>query len=411
MFLTTHAAGMLALAARRWWIYRVQPESVQGSDLHMMRWCLENDTRAYAFFSVSFGCADDASFAMAMADIRADLIQALKDPRSSFRRGLALDQQRYIWREDLDIDGLLEICDDDASFFRVDDDDKREIVIRLHTGRRRLGYLFDHTVWDGIRVVNECLVPAIRSRPFDSKWLAEDSYTPLLSEAVMVYTGYRTGLRAIRHRPLPTFDDRYAQHVVQHVWQTSDVKALKNRLDVGFSAAIVAMYGRQVLEWLPSHRRKLRLGIIIGFDNPRFRNNYSIIPVDLRRDQDLDTAVRSVAKQLRRRRLEVMGLYHLVNAVEIETLFKSHMVDVLFSPAFFDRGEGWSARVDDMSFYNVPCSTPLYAFACSIGDSITISTTNNCPEVDMRQLTDAAVGVYHYASDRVLYDVRTQRVD
>jgi hypothetical protein len=408
MLLTAHTAGMILLAARRQWINRIRPESVQGSDRHMMRWCIDNHKRAYAFFSVSFGFEDDDSFARAIETIRADLTEALADPRASFRRGISLEQEHYIWRDDLVIDDLVEVVDSDEQFFRIDDDRQREMVIRLHTGRRRLGYLFDHTVWDGIRVVNECLVPAIRCKPFDSKWLAEDTYTPGLSELLMIYTGYRTGIRALTHRPLPLLEDDHAQHVVQHIWNTADVKALKNRLKVSFSAAIVAMYGKQVLDWLPEDRSCLRLGIIIGFKNDRFRNNYSIISVDVMRNQDLEQTTRSVGKQLKQRRLEVVGLYQLGNLLEVETFFKSHLVDVLFSPAFFERGEGLSQRVDDMSFYNVPCSTPLYSFACSIGDTITISTTNNCPLIDMKKLTRDAVGVFHYAPSGSLCDVSDQ---
>lgn len=408
MLLTAHTAGMLFLAARRQWINRVRPESVQGSDLHMMRWCIENNKRAYAFFSVSFGFEEDAGFERAIEIIRGDLAEALNDPRSSFRRGISLEKARYIWRDDLVLDDLVEIADNDEQFFRVDDDRKREMVIRFHTGRRRLGYLFDHTVWDGIRVVNECLVPAIRCKPFDSKWLAEDHYTPGLSELVMIYTGYRTGIRALTHQPLPLLSDDHEQHVVQHIWATADVKALKNRLKVSFSTAVVAMFGKQVLSWLPEDRSRVRLGIIIGFKNDRFRNNYSIIPVDVRRDHELEQSVHSVGKQLQRRKLEVLGLYHLVNALEVETFFKSHLVDVLFSPAFFERGDGLSQRVDDMSFYNVPCSTPLYAFACSIGDTITISTTNNCPLIDMKKLTEDAAGVFHYAPSGSLREVTAQ---
>lgn len=405
MFLTAHAAGMLFLAARRQWIHRLRPDSVQGSDLHMMRWCIDNQTRAYGFFSLSFGCDDDAAFQRVMDTMVADITQRLTDPRSHYRRGMDLDAQRYVWRSGLTIDDLVEVTDDDDRFFRIDDGAKREMVIRFHTGRRLLGFLFDHTVWDGIRVVNECVVPALECKPFDSKWLVEDNYTPGLSEAIMVYTGYRTGLRALTYRPLPTFDDGHKQHVVQHIWSVDEVKALKNELKVPFSAAIVAMYGRAVLSWLPDSRKRVRMGIIIGFKSQRFRNNYSIIAVDVFRKHDVRQSIRDVAGQLKRRKVEVMGLYHLVNTVEVETFFKSHLVDVLFSPAFFDRDAGLSLEVDDMRFYNVPCSTPMYSFACSIDDRISICTTLNCPDVDFDKMKEAAVSVFHYAPSGSLVDV------
>lgn len=404
MLLSSHAAAMVFLAARRQWIHRLRPETVQGSDLHMMRWCIAEQTRAYAFFSISLGCADDAAFEARRDEVLAGLTAALEDPRCSLRRGMDLARRRYTWRDDLTLDTLVEHCADDASFYRVDDDDKRELVIRFHSQRRILGYLFDHTCWDGIRIVNECVVPAIRCKPFSSKWLVADQYRPVLSEALMIYTGYRAGLRALTHRALPTLDDAHQQRVIKHTWATDEVKSLKNRLGVSFSAAIVALYGREVLRWLPETRERVRMGVIIGFESARFRNNYSIISVDIRRHGSVDVAVQDVADQLRRRKVEVMGLYHLVNTIEVETLFKRQLVDVLFSPAFFDRGEGVSVDVDDMSFYNVPCSTPLYAFACSIDAEIRICTTVNCPEVAMERALDGADRRFVYTADKVLVE-------
>ena len=55
-----------------------------------------------------------------------------------------------------------------------------------------------------------------------------------------------------------------------------------------------------------------------------------------------------------------------------------------------------------MSLYNSPCSTPLYAFSCSTGDTITISTTWNTPEVDPRYFSRDAVSTFQQTSPGVL---------
>lgn len=404
MFLSAHAAGAAFLAARRQWIHRIRPDSVQGSDLHMMRYCIAAQTRAYGFFSIGFSSTDDADFDAIIETITADLTAALADPRASLRRGMDLEQRCYNWRSDLTIDGLVETVDDDADFYRIDDDAKREIVFRFHRGRRVLGCIFDHTCWDGIRVVNECVVPAIRCQPFSSKWLLKDQYTPGVSEALMIYTGYRNGWRALTHRGLPTYDDGTRQKVVQHVWSKAEVKRQKNALGTGFNAMMVALFGVKLFDCLPASRTKIRFGLVVGFDNPRFRNNYSMVAIEVYREHGLQRSVRSISKQIRRRRAEVMGLYHLVNTVEVETLFKTQLLDVLFSPTFFDRDEGLSLRVSDMHFFNVPCSTPVYAFTCSIDDRISMCTTINCPEIDLAHFSGDAVRMYGNSPGNVLVD-------
>ncbi len=404
-FVGAHTLSILALAARRTWVHHVRPDTIQGSDLFMLRWARRNGVRAYASFAVSFGSRDDAAFEDAVRQIRANLAAQLSDPRTSWRRGVDLDRKRWVWREDLDLDRLVDEVDTDEAFFEVGDAEQRDIVVRLHRGRRLLGVLFDHTVWDGIRVVNECLAPTITARPFSSKWLLRDRYRPLLDELAVLYTAWRTAGRAVTYKPLPRFENGEGQQVVKHIWNTSDIKALKDRLRVPFSAAIVALYGKKLLEWLPESRQMVRIGVIVGFQSPRFRNNYSMVAVDVRRADDLDATVRAVQSQMRRRRLEVVGLYNLANTFEVESFFKGRVVDALFSPAFFDPDEGLSREVVDMSFFNVPSSTPLYSFACSIGDRITLCTTNNCPDIDLDRMAEDSDGVFHFDDNGALTGV------
>lgn len=391
-----HTLAGAALAARRYWVHHVAPDTIQGSDRFMLRWAQRHGVRSYGAFAVSFGSTSDAEFAEAVATIRASLAEQLADPRSAWRRGVDVEAGTWAWRDDLDLDTLVDEVDTDEAFFAIGDPAQRDIVVRLHRGRHLLGVLFDHTVWDGIRVVNECLAPTISAHPFSSKWLLKDTYRPVLDEAAVLYTGWSLAGRALTYRPLPHFEGGEGQQVVKHLWHTADIKADKDRIGVPFSAAIVARYGRTVLDWLPAERRRVRIGIIVGFQSDRFRNNYSMLAVDVRRGDDLKTAAKRVHAQMKRRQLEVVGLYNLANSFDVESFFKGRIIDVLFSPAFFDPHEGLSQQVVDMSFFNVPSSTPLYAFACSIGDRITVCTTNNCPDVDAHRLAAGAAEVFRY---------------
>lgn len=400
--LTTHALAMAGLAARRAWLHHVDTTSLQGSDRHMLRWCLDEDRRAYAMFHISFGCRDQAAWDAVQAQILADIAADLRDPRSPFKRDVDHATARFTWRDGLELDGLVEVVDDDDAFFHVGDATRRPLVIRLHRRRWVLGVLFDHTCWDGVRIVNEVVTRCIRCRAFDTKWLAPARYTPVLDEALQIYTAYVMGYRWMRHDPMATYREDEAQHVVRHHLRTADVKATKTRLGVPFSAAIVGLYAERVLRWTLTKRDRIRFGVIVGCVSDRFRNNYSIMTIDVHRAHGVDGMIRDVARQMKRRRVEVLPLFNLIGSLEIETLFKAQMIDVLFSPAFFDRGEGISLSVDDMSFFNVPSSVPLYSFACSIDDLITISSTLNTPEISLDRMLaeDDAREVYRYDARR-----------
>ncbi len=389
LFVLAHLAAIAFLMARRAWIYWVRPKSLQGSDRFMLRYIQKSGRRSYGYITVSFGTSDLSTFRARIAELRRNLAALLEDPRSAWRRGVDPEREAWVWRHELTVDTLVDDVADDEAFYALSDPARREMVVRVHEGRQRIGMLFDHTCWDGIGMLDECLAPLAEAKPFPRRWLVRARYLPLLTELMVVYTFYRNTLRGLTYRPIPPYPRGHPQTVVRHRWATSEVKALKNRLEVSFSAALVALYGATLLRWLP-HRPHVRIGVVVGFVNPRHRNNYSMLAVDVHRHHDLDTSVRHVARQMKRRRIEVLGLYHLVNTVAVERSFKANVVDALFSPAFFEPDEGLSVHVSDVAFINVPTSSPLYTFACGIGEDVTLCTTCNSPAVDRAALTDGA---------------------
>ena len=139
-------------------------------------------------------------------------------------------------------------------------------------------------------------------------------------------------------------------------------------------------------------------------EGERFRNNYSILTIDVRRHTDPVELAKAVERQMKRRRIEVLPIFHLISLLEIQTLFKANMVDCLFSPAVFERQEGASLYVEDFHFFNIRSTLPLYTFACTVDDTIMISTTWNAPEVDLERLQTDACDVHKIDDRKVLVD-------
>ena len=389
-----------ALAARRLWLMVWDRESVQGSDLHMLKWCRSEGTRAWGWFHLTFD--EREAFSKIRAAIKRNMAASLTEPRSDFRRGVDLDRRRFVFHEHYALEDILEETRDDADFLRMGDPRKRELVYRLHTEAGMLGILFDHTVWDGVRIVNETLCPAIEARPFDERWLVKDRYYPVLSELLIVYASVVMGWRWSRHRPLQTLPEERDQRVVRHKITTSEVKALKNAASCKFGAALLAMWSVQLFDALTDARDWLRFGVLIGMDSPRFRNNYSILTIDVRRRSDAIEIAREIDSQMQWRRIEVLPIFHLISLLEIQTLFKANMVDCLFSPAVFERQDGPSLHVDDFHFFNIRSTLPLYTFACTVDETVMISTTWNAPEVSLERLQRDACDVHRIDDGKVL---------
>ena len=391
---------VLYLMWARFYVMVLSPESIQGSDLHMFKWCEEEDTRAWAGFHLTLD--GGMPYDEVKATVAANIARDMESPTSTYRRGCDLEARRYVFYDHYTPDDVMESTDKDTAFFRLSDDRNRELVYRFHDERHLVGALFDHTVWDGIRMFNETLTPAINSTPFDSRWLLDERYLPLLAELMMLYTGAQMGVRWLTHRPMPLLEDEQDQHVLRHKFPLEHIKAVKNRAGCKFTSALLAVWASRLFEAVGPQRDAIRFGLIVGMNNPRFRNNYSIITVDVPRCDTPEQMCTIIERQVRRRSIEVMPLYHLMSFVELQTFFKKTMVDALFSPAVFERGTGPSKHVEDLFFYIIPTSMPLYSFACSLGDEVTISTTYNCPEISLEQLSSDATALFRVNDDKVI---------
>lgn len=399
-------APMLYLAWCRLYVMVLARDSIQGSDLHMLKWCVDEDTRAWGGFHLTLdgGMPYEEVKRVVTENITADM----EKPDSTYRRGCDLDARRYVFYDDYTIDDVVEVVDTDARFFRLSDDRKRELVYRFHDKRQLMGALFDHTIWDGIRMFNETLTPAISSKPFDSRWLVTPRYIPVFNEAMMLYAMAQMGRRYLNHKPMPRLENNLDQHVMRHRFMIQDIKAVKSQAGTKFTSTLLAMWAARLFQAVHTSRQTIRFGLIVGMNNPRFRNNYSIITVDVPRTDDLAEMSRIIERQVKRRSVEVLPLYDLISLVEIQTMFKQRMVDCLFSPAVFERAEGPSKHVADLFFYIVPTSMPMYSFACSLDDVVTISTTWNCPEIDLEELSQDATALYKVGEDNVIMPLRDE---
>lgn len=389
------------LAFRRFWVLKARPESIQGSDLHMLKYCVKEQTRAWC--GVQFTFYDDADFAEVERKIRANIADHFEAAGSTYRLGLDIANRRYFTKADLRPDDIIDLVHSDEAFFATTDDERfRELVFRVYPEKRLVGLIFDHTCWDGLRLVNEIIVPMIQSRPFASRWLLVDRYIPVLAELLQIYTICITVYRWLVHRPMKTYEKEADQKVVTHRFDLAIVKASKKRNNVKFTSALLGIWMHRLFQCVRPGCDTIRVGIIIGMQNPRFRNNYSIVSVDVHREEDPDRMVRDIERQMGLRQIEVLPLYHLISSIEAQTLFKKRAIDYLFSPGFFHSHKGVSKMICDMRFITIPIGMPLYSFACSIDDVITVSTTLNSPEVSLDCFAREASARFDFEDERWL---------
>ena len=393
------SAIMLFFASCRLWVMHIAKQSIQGSDLHMLKWCVQEQTRAWAGFHITF--TDDAPYQDIKEEMIRNITHDLKSPQSNYRRGMDLAEQQYVFYKHYSIEDIICQTVHDKEFFKLSDQNNKELVYKFHDGRQLVGALFDHTVWDGIRMFNETLSPAIKSKPFESRWLLGDRYIPIFSECFMLYALSVMGIRWFSHTPLTKLADQSEQKLLRHSFKKQKITALKQRSQTKFTAALLATWANRLFHSAALSRNKLRFGLVVGMNNPRFRNNYSLMIIDVHR-QNIEAQAQEIQKQMRSRAIEVMPTYHLLSLVEMQSALKKTMVDCLFSPGIFEPDTGPSQYAKELFLYIVPTSMPIYSFACSLGEQITISTTWNSPEIDLDHLSSDAAALYTQGESEVL---------
>lgn len=393
LYIILYSIGTLLLyfAWARLWVMHIASKKVQGSDLHMLKWCLQKRSRAWAGFHITLH--KDAPYSELKQEMINNIDQDMKSADSSYRRGMDLNKQCFVFYGEYEVSDILLHTEQDTDFFQLSDEKNKELVYKFHDKRELIGALFDHTVWDGIRMFNETLAPAIKSKPFESRWLLGDRYFPIFSELLMIYTLIIMTARWLMHKPLPLLEQESQQKLLRHRLSKREVTKLKNRTQSKFTAALLATWAHRLFESLDEDRTILRFGLVIGMNNPRFRNNYSLMIIDIHR-QDLEEQVSAIQNQMRKRAIEVMPIYHLLSLVEMQSTLKKTMVDCLFSPGIFEPDDGPSKFAKDLFLYIVPTSMPIYSFACSLGDEITISTTWNSSAISIEQLSSDADALY-----------------
>jgi len=364
---------------KRLWVYQFDRHGIYGSDWHMLRYFLSTGKKSYIFvdYEIQSTLSWDDIHRIVLPKLEA-LLQQAQSPLSV---SLDLQKRRLVFKDTPQLDDVLEYHDQFNAFYKIGDYHQRDCVIRFFPSQRRVGILFDHTVFDGILLSQQICQPILDFRPFSKGMLQEDRYFPLLSETLQYYTLMKLAISQCRVKSLPRRIDQ-PQSVVHHNWEFDQVKNIKSTFRCTFPDALLAYYIDHVFKCLDIQYSSLRVGIVVGFKNPRFRNNYSVCRVNISRATDISDYVSQIVDQVKKNQHEVLPLYQVFSIHDLQSRFKSGLIDCLFSPLFFFPKKGLSQHMQQTRFFNVPSGCPLYVFANAFGDRVYCSTTINTTALD-----------------------------
>ncbi len=364
---------------KRFWIYRVKPEGIFGSDWHMLRYYLSSGKKSYIF--VDYEIQPSLSWQDIESFVTAKLMALLRLNQSPFSITIDANQRRLKHRHVSNLSEIVEYHKKSSTFYQVTDAQLRDCVIRFYPEGHRVGVLFDHTLFDGILLSQEIGQPLLEYRAFSKGLLLQDKYWPIFSEVCQLYSLMRLAVSQYASEALP-IRSKQSQSVVHHNWDFSKVKTIKAKHDCSFSDALLAFYVEYLFRHLESAHNTLRVGIVVGFKNPRFRNNYSVCRVRINRSSSVSDYLEQIKREVKKNQHEVLPLYQVFSVHDLQSRFKSGLIDCLFSPLFFFPKKGLSLHMRQTRFFNVPTGCPLYVFANAFGDRVYCSTTINTTAID-----------------------------
>ena len=383
-------------AIKRFWIHFINRQGVFGSDLHMLRYFLQSNKKPYIF--VDYKIDDSLPWEDVILHLKTTLDTLLAKENSPL--GVSIDVDKRCWRyqQPGQMDSILEYHTNASDYHSTLDKLSRDYVFRVYSAGRRIGLLFDHTVFDGILLSQQVVQPILGFRPFSNKMFMKDRYFPIISETIQFYALSKLAYHRIRSKPLPPLIQQ-SHSVVHHSWDMAVVKQIKRDNRCSLIDAMLAAYIEHVFQHLDQSYQTIRTGVVIGFENPRFRNNYSVCRVNLNRACTTQDYVQQIQKQYKKNQREVLPLYQIFSTHDLQTRFKSGLIDCLFSPLLFFPKDRLSYHLEQTRFFNVPCGTPLYVFANAFGNRLHCSTTIGTSALDQVGFAGDDGDVFHFTND------------
>jgi hypothetical protein len=255
--------------------------------------------------------------------------------------------------------------------------------------------IWDHASFDGTRFYNEVLAPLFSLSSYQApKFFSQ--YTPCLTEYRIAKLLWQQKSYT-KHQPIHTFSDYKDQYCSFIRIDSILLKKLKNKYQTTLSEVILALYCYQIFRLLKVEKQTLKIGLLIACEHERFRNNYSIATLSIKRATKFEHIIKQVKAQ-QPQPGAIQGMYQLLTFSKTQTFIKENVLDCLISPFFFKSKVAFSKQIKDFEFMNIPTSLPIYSLYISYKNSLNISTTVNSPDIDQQKLQQLSDEIISFSS-------------
>lgn len=305
------------------------------------------------------------------------------EPQSPLKVYFDKDTKRYQYHQNLSLAMIFEECEDRSQCNKLYLADHLSLVIRTAPKQGWISFIWDHACFDGGRLYNEVLSPLLALKAYlPPKQLRY--YFPFYTEYHMIrlILQYRP---ALNYKPYTTFQNYEEQYICFFKFNNTLIKKLKNKYQATMADIILSLYCWHLFQLSKDTKKQLNIGLLIACDNPRFRNNYTLVIISIQRS----TLFKDIIKQAiaQKANLAAMqAMYNMLTLAATQNFIKNNILDMLLSPFFFQSKLSFSKQIDSFEFMNIPTSSPIYSLYISYKNEVHISATINTPDLNPHKL-------------------------
>jgi len=255
----------------------------------------------------------------------------------------------------------------------------RSFVVYIDKKNKKFTYLWDHTVFDGMRFYHTLTLinPELYKR-YD-KYV---SYVPILSEICLLNTLIKKLIWPLKS--YISFTNLDNNPDINNISAMSKIRKVKNRVTgVKTISVIIGVYLKHIFNSLLTHKEYISVALLYGFIDSRFKNNTSAIFLKVKNDT-LEHIILYVDTIIKKSLIDVSSVAYFKNYfgfIKLEDKYKKSKIDVFFTQ-FYTVEEFQSNHLYLTGGSERP-SIPFFCHCYTSNKLINYCTAYNTKEIDI----------------------------
>ena len=316
---------------KRIYVNDIIKNKIYGSDKHMSKFLINHASGVY-----NFNCSKKM-----MEDYvnktRKNLLNYCENKKDIFK-SFDFENKKIIIRNDLTVNDILFECDEKIyDIINNQKLNKKMGIFFIYSFKKKhFALFFDHKIYDlssAFKYFN-----LIYTNPFTEliKKIPRYTYKPIFNELLMMKSFKMTKFKA----RLPPVKNVYENNLCIKSYNTTELKEFKNKHELKSADLSLAISLDHIFKSLNKKINKLSIGILISLTNNRFSNNYTIIPLIVKRDSILNMT-KNINKQKKKNILYSLIIYDSFNYYipSLQSKLKKNNFDIFFSNVYTQNKE------------------------------------------------------------------------